>query len=166
MPGKFMPLQILIRFVKAFALMILMGITALLVCCGPLYLSHNRTAQHLLLVLNRVDLPPNTVSENREWNVGGYEGASTACEALAYIIIKSDEPRESVLKFYNNRFPAIEKQESDADCYVASFDQLPPETPSDITDICAATPLNQRRTTHAVWMKQTVEVQAWDIRGW
>jgi hypothetical protein len=156
----------LVRFTKALALLLLFIAASLLVCCGPLYFSHNRTAQHLLGVLNNVDLPPHTSTVDRQWDVGGYEGASTACEALAYIVIKSDEPRDDVLKFYNDRFPAIQKQEIDADCYVAPFDQLPPLTPSNIRDACAKISPDQRKTTYAVWMKQVVESQAWDVRGW
>jgi len=155
-----------LRLLRAPAIILAVGITVLLVCCAPLYLSHNAAAQHLLAKLNKLPLPPNAITSNQGWDVGGYEGASTLCEATAFIIIQSNEPKESVLDFYKTHFPASDF-EVDGDYYVASFDNLPQvRVPSEITELAKHTAPNQRSSTYAVWMILPVEDRGWDIRGW
>jgi len=85
---------------------------------------------------------------------------------MAFIIIKSNEPKESVLDFYKTHFPASDF-EIDGEYYVASFDDLPQvRVPSEITNLAEHTAPNQRSSTYAVWMLLPVEDRGWDIRGW
>jgi hypothetical protein len=144
----------------------LVGITALPACCVPLYLSHNAAAKHLLANLLKLPLPSGATSGTRDWDIGAYEGASNLCEATAFIIIKSDAPKESVLDFYKTHFPASDR-EVDGEYYVASFDNLPQvEVPSEISDLVEHTAPDQRSATYAVWIILPIDEDSWDIRGW
>lgn len=144
----------------------LVGITALLVCYAPLYLAHNRAAQHCLDALSKLPLPPDATFATKDWEIGTYEGASQLCEAAAFIVIKSDAPKERILDFYHTRFPALGK-ELDADCYVASLDNLPQvEVPSGITTLAEHSASNQKSSTYAIWVILPLENMSWDIRGW
>jgi hypothetical protein len=156
----------MMRFLMALGLFVLVGIAALFIWIAPLYFSHNTAAEQLLAKLNKLPLPANAAKSDQGWNVGGYEGASTLCEAMAFVIIKSNEPKQDVLDFYKTHFPPSDF-ETDGEYYVASFDNLPQvRLPSDIPDLAEHTAPNQRSTTYAVWIILPVEDRGWDIRGW
>ena len=88
------------------------------------------------------------------------------CEAAAFIVIKSDAPKERILDSYNTRFPALSK-ELEADWNGASFDNLPQvEVFSEITTLAEHTAPSQRSSPYAVWVILPVDENSWDIRGW
>jgi hypothetical protein len=155
-----------LRQLCALGILILVAIAALLICFSPLYLAHNRVAQHLLTNLNKLPLPPNATAIKEGWNVGGYEGASTLCEAVAFVAVRSNEPKESVLDFYIKHTPAP-SDIADNEYYVAALDNLPEvRVPSEISDLAKHATPEDRGTTYAVWIIQPVEDQGWDIRAW
>ncbi len=154
------------RLFVILGMIFLIGIIALGIHVIPIYLSHNSAAQHCLDALSKLPLPPNATSGTKDWEIGGYEGAGQLCEAMAFIVIKSDAPKDNILDFYNTRFPALGK-ELGADCHVVSFDNLPDYgTPSEITTLAEHTALNQRSSTYAIWVILPLEDRSWDIRGW
>jgi hypothetical protein len=145
----------------------IVGIVAVAIYVVPIYQSHNRAAREVLSSILSEPLPPNTTITKKDWEVGAYEGASNLCEAAAFVVIKSEEPKENILEFYKSRFPAMGKK-VDSDFYIASLDDLPPlqNIPGNIDQMAASMTPSDRKVTYVIWGICPVDELGWDIRGW
>ncbi|HEX4139243.1 MAG TPA: hypothetical protein VHY09_02780 [Candidatus Methylacidiphilales bacterium] len=140
--------------------------TALFAWLYPVYHTHNLAAEKLLGRLSALPLPPDSRIQRKDWEIGGYEGAGTLCEAAAFIIVRSNAPKESVLSFYKDNFPPSAREVT-GDYHIAPFDELPPvEVPYGVSDLAEHMPPSQKASTYAIWIILPIGDRSWDIRSW
>lgn len=155
------------RLIQILGVIFLIGLIALFLHVIPIYQSHNRAAEEVLNCISNEPLPANTIVMGKDWEVGAYEGASNLCEAAAFIVVKSEEPKERVFEFYKSRFPAMGKK-VDSDFHIASLDDLPSLTniPGNISRMATSMTPTERKITYVIWGIRAVDELGWDIRSW
>ena len=145
-------------------LLVSIPILLLLTKCTVVHFENNAGAEHLLLKLEHIPLPPNSFLRKQGWEVGGgyFSATGDASDFLAYRVFVVNLRPQQVSQYFD---PYIKQPNFDAGVF--PLDQAPRGAYLPIEHISAHVPTSDRSQAYVLYLlDRGVEDGFWDIRGW